>query len=515
MQDAGGHASLQSFHRLVGQWVNEQITHCIAELSQILLEKAMNDKDRDVALLYFKHHKYLENNRRKITSHFCQLIEKALSGDDPSIKVIPQQRPSSEMTALLDAVQDDPELYAYCSSLREEVFATLFQRAFNVIDPAPPVRETARAAFLREFNSQVGLLYILLLEQAATPEGTPARIDRRTNILAWIEHLETKLRDPVIDASTRSLTKDRIEELQAKLDSLDSLSHTSRRLRDRWFHPHDELRQREFSDEQLLAEVDKLFAPLKSMDGVPRSLKSLANRIRPIVESVALMDRGSFMNALHPAKQLLLQVTATVTSWIESSADQRRQMLRNVKQSIDSGVEARSGSYPGDPALMKTLHQELVDYLAYQLLRVEREEQEEAGQREPLQPISFMHEINACLENKLEGVDVPPLVHKLVFGLWNRVIAEIWLEYGHDGIATQQALSLVDDILWYLHCDDAKLKHTNTEFLGDQIERDLLDGLKLIDYNRAKGIELISSLKRLRKQLHAAPDQKTSDTIAS
>lgn len=510
MLNAGGHASFQSFHRLAGQWVDDQIAHCIAELSQILLDKAMNDKDRETALLYFKHHKYLENSRQKVAGNFRQLVDKALSGDDPSIKVIPQQRPPLELTSLLDLVHDDAELYAFCSNLREEVFATLFQRAFNLVDPAPPARETARDVFRREFTNQLGLLHILLLEQVSTPGSNINRIDRRANILAWIQHLEKKLRDPAIDSSTRSLTKDRLEELQAKLDSLDSLSHASRRLRDRWYHPHDELQLREFSDDDLLAEVDRLFDPLVSMPGIPRSLKSLAGRIRPIVESVALTDRGSFMNALHPAKQLLHQTIATVAGWLDSNADERRQMLRNVKQSIDIGVEARIGSYQGNPEFMKALHQELVDYVAYQLHRVQREEQEEAGQLEPQQPVSFMHEINASLEAKLEGVEVPPLVHKLVFGLWNRVIAEIWVEYGEDGIATQQALSLVDDILWYLHCDDAKLRHTNTHFLGEQIERDLLNGLKLIDYNRAKGIELISSLKRLRKQLHSHTDRNTS-----
>lgn len=515
MQNAGGHASLTSFHQLVGQWVDDQIAHCIAELSQILLDRAMNDKHRDIALLYFKHHKYLENNRQNVSTTFRQLVDKALSGDDPSVKVIPQQRPSAEMIALLDRVHDDSELYNYCAGLREEVFTTLFQRAFNVVDPAPPVREAARDVFSREFNNQIGLLYILLLERTDAPNGNLNRIDRRTNILAWIEHLESKLCDPAIDASTRSLTKDRLKELQTKLGSLDTLSHASRRLRDRWYHPHDELRQREFSDEDLLAEVDRLFEPLLALRGIPRSLKSLAGRIRPIVESVALTDRGSFMNALHPAKQLLHQTAATVASWLDSNADQRRQMLRNVKQSIDIGVEARIGSYQGNPEFMKALHQELVDYVAYQLHRVEREEQEDAGQREPQQPVSFMHEINASLESKLDDVEVPPLVHKLVFGLWNRVIAEIWVEYGEDGIATQQALSLVDDILWYLHCDDAKLKHTNTHFLGEQIERDLLEGLKLIDYNRAKGLELISSLKRLRKQLHANTTPPTSSSLAS
>ena len=514
MHNAGGHASLTSFHRLAGQWVDDQIAHCIAELSQILLDKAMNDKNRETALLFFKHHKYLENNRQKIADNFRQLVDKALSGDDPSIKVIPQQRPSQEMTSLMDQVHDDADLYTFCSALREEVFATLFQRAFNIIDPAPPARETARDVFQREFTTQLGSLHILLLEQASTSDSASNRIDRRANILAWIKHLENKLRDPAIDASTRSLTKDRLEELQAKLDSLDSLSLASRRLRDRWYHPHDELRLREFSDDDLLAEVDRLFSPLLSLPGVPRSLKSLAGRIRPIVESVALTDRGSFMNALHPAKQLLHQTIATVAGWLDSDAEQRRQMLRNVKQSIDIGVEARIGSYQGNPEFMKALHQELVDYVAYQLHRVEREEQEDAGQREPQQPVSFMHEINARLETKLEDVEVPPLVHKLVFGLWNRVIAEIWVEYGEEGIATQQALSLVDDILWYLHCDDAKLLHTNTLFLGDQIERDLLGGLKLIDYNRAKGIELISSLKRLRKQLHALPDSKVSSALS-
>ena len=112
-------------------------------------------------------------------------------------------------------------------------------------------------------------------------------------------------------------------------------------------------------------------------------------------------------------------------------------------------------------------------------------------------------QVNALLDEKLQhnAGEVPPLLYKLIYSLWNRVIAEVWLEYGRDGIATQQALSLVDDILWYLHCDDQKLIHTNTEFLGQQIERDLLNGLKLIDFDRNKGIELISSLRQLRKRL--------------
>lgn len=514
MQNAQRHASPESFHRLAGRWIDDQIAHSIAELSQILLDKAMNDEDRHSAILYFKHHKYLENNRQKITNNFRQLVNKALAGDDPSMNVIPQQRPSPELVSLLDSVNNDADLYTFCTTLREEVFTTLFQRAFNIIDPAPLVRDVAREVFRCEFSSQLGLLYILLLEQTSSQGNENRRVDRRANILAWIQHLENKLLDSSIDASTRSLTKDRLEELQAKLGSLDSLSLASRRLRDRWLHPHDELQHKECSDEELLAEVDKLFSPLTSLDGISRSLKALATRIRPIVESVALTDRGSFLSALHPARQLLNQTAATATSWLDNSADQRRQMLRSVKQSVDVGVEARIGSYQGNPEFIKILHQELVDYLAYQLHRVEREEQEMAGQLQAPQPISFMRDINANLEAKLDDVDIPPLVHKLIFGLWNRVIAEIWLEYGEDGIATQQALSLVDDILWYLQCDDAKLQHTNTEFLGDQIERDLLGGLKMIDYNNAKGIALISSLKRLRKQLHASPYRNISSNIA-
>lgn len=504
MHDAEHQSPLQSCHQLVERWVDDQFAHFIAELSQILLDKAMNDRARDVALVYFKHHKYLENNRKKIAEHFHRLLGKALRGEDPSVKVIPQQRPSAEMTALLDSVNHDNTLYGFCLVLREEVFTTLFQRAFNLLDPSPQVRETAREVFQREFNGQLGALHILLLEYGQTPQN-PARVDRRINVLAWIDHLEQKLRNPAIDASTRALTNDRLEELRARLDSLDTLSQTARRLKERWYHPHDELEQQEFSDETLLAEVDKLFRPLGTMEGVPRSLKALASRIRPIMENVALTDRASFMQALHPAKQLLHQVTATVMNWLDSSAEERRLMLQNVGQSIDSGVTASADGYPGDTGLMKTLRQELIDYLAYQMHRVHREQQEEAGERDVQQSVSFMQDINTLLENKLEGIDVPPLVHKLVFGLWNRVIAEIWLEHGEEGIATQQALSLVDDILWYLECDDNTLHHTNTEFLGDQIERDLLNGLRLIDFNHAKGRELISSLKRLRKRLHSPP----------
>lgn len=502
MHNAEGHASLEVFHHHVGQWVENQISLCVDELSQKLLDQAMSEQERGKALLYFKHHKYLENQRQRVCQQFEQLVHKALRGDDPSIKVIPQQRPGQEFQALLNAASANNNTYSFCLTLREEVFATLFQRAFNLLDPEPAGREMARNVFRKEFIGNLGLLYISLIEMMASSQ--PMAIDRRANIEAWIQHLEDKLRDTSIDASTRAMTVDRLDELRSKLGDLDSLSDAARALRDRWFHPHDDLQSREYSDEELLEDVRKLFEPLTTMQGAPRSLKALAARIRPTVESVALADRGSFMQSLHPAKQLVHQVTATVMHWLDSTPGERRKMLLNVKQSIDLGVGAGSDSYQGDPTLLRRLHQELMDYLAYQMHRLEREEHEpKTQQNQQRVAISHLDKVNARLEEKLQDIiDVPPLLHKLVFGLWNRVIAEIWLENGEDAIATQQAFSLVDDIIWYLHCDDQQLHHTNTEFLGDQIERDLLNGLQLVDYNRAKGTELISSLKRLRKHLH-------------
>ncbi len=502
MLNAERHASLGAFHHHVGSWVENQISLCVGELSQKLLDRAMSEPERNTALVYFKHHKYLENNRQRVCQQFKQLVHKAISGDDPSIKVIPQQRPGAEFQALLDAARGNRETYDFCLTLREEVFATLFQRAFNLLDPEPAGRDMAREVFRKEFIGNLDLLHISLIEMMA--ESQPLAIDRRTNIEAWIHHLEGKLRDTSIDASTRSMTVDRLDELRSRLGELDSMSEAARALRDRWFHPHDDLRLKQFSDEELLEDVRKLFEPLNTLAEVPRSLRALAARIRPTVESVALADRGSFMQALHPAKQLVHQVTATVMHWLDSTPNQRRQMLLNVKQSIEHGVGAGSNSYQGDPALLRRLHQELMDYLAYQMHRLERDEQESrAQQTRPRVASSHLDKVNARLEEKLQDIiDVPPLLHKLVFGLWNRVIAEIWLEHGEDAIATQQALSLVDDIIWFLHCDDQQLRYTNTEFLGDQIERDLLNGLTMIDYNRAKGTELISSLKRLRKQLH-------------
>ncbi|MBB3047150.1 hypothetical protein FHR99_001386 [Litorivivens lipolytica] len=497
MQVAGGHASLESFHLQVAQWVERHISPCVDALSQKLLDKAMSNSNRETALMFFKHHKYLENHSGKISASFQHLLSKALFGEDTSVAVIPAQRTSPDFKTLLSATSYDDDLYSFCLVLRPEVLTTLFQRAFNLIDPAQPASQTARSVFDAEFNSQLDSLYAALSKLIDSPDTS--NIDRRANIEAWIQHLETKLRNPAIDASTRSMTQKRLEELRSKLNDLDSLSQSARQFRDRWLHPHDELEHKVYSDDELLSDVDKLFQPLNTMEHVPRSLQKLSERIRPIVDSVALSDRNLFMQALHPAKQLIHQVTATVAQWVESSPDQRRQMLINVKQSIDTGITLDNG-HRGDRTLLKALHQELTDYLAYQMHRVDSENQPEANTASTTtDPID---QVNALLDEKLHNAgDVPPLLYKLIYSLWNRVIAKIWLEYGREGIATQQALSLVDDILWYLHCDDEKLIHTNTDFLGQQIERDLLNGLKLIDFDQDKGIELISSLRQLRERL--------------
>ncbi len=512
MQSAEGHASLESFHLQVAEWVESHISQCVNALSQKLLDKAMSDGNREAALLFFKHHKYLDTHSTKVASYFQQLLSKALFGEDASVSVIPTQRSTPHFKLLLSATSANDELYAFCLVLRPEVLSTLFQRAFNLIDPAQPVRQIARAAFETEFNSQLDSLYGALNNLVDSPDAS--NIDRRANIEAWIQHLETKLRNPAIDASTRAMTKMRLEELNARLDDLDALSQSARQLRDRWLHPHDELEHKIYTDDELLAEVDKLFHPFNSLNNVPRSLRKLSERIRPIVDSVALSDRSLFMQALHPAKQLLHQVTATVAQWIESTPEQRKQLLLYIQPAIDTGIAA-DNTYRGNRGLMKALQQELKDYLTYQMQRVDNDQKAQASP--PLQPVKTanpIEQVNVLLEEKLNNAgEVPPLLYKLIFSLWNRVIAETWVECGKDGIATQQALSLVDDILWYLHCDDEKLLHTNTEFLGQQIERDLLNGLKVIDFNRDKGIELISSLRQLRKRIQQPLKRSAQSTL--
>ena len=211
MQNAGGHASLESFHLQVAQWVESHISHCVGALSQKLLDKAMSDNNRETALLFFKHHKYLESHSNKVAGSFQQLLSKALFGEDASISVIPAQRSSPDFKTLLSATSSDDDLYSFCLVLRPEVFSTLFQRAFNLIDPAQVIRQTARSVFDLEFNSQLDSLYSALNKLIESPDTS--RIDRRANIDAWIHHLETKLRNPAIDASTRSMTQKRLEEL--------------------------------------------------------------------------------------------------------------------------------------------------------------------------------------------------------------------------------------------------------------------------------------------------------------
>ena len=250
-------------------------------------------------------------------------------------------------------------------------------------------------------------------------------------------------------------------------------------------------RRIDVADEDMINLVGLLFAFIQDDDNLPDSLRALIGRLHIPLLKVALLDKGLFSRASHPARRLLNEIAGATIGW-ECGGDGMRDSLHLRVERI---VQRLLNDFAEDASLFAEL---LEDFLAFNQderrrneLLEQRTRDAEEGRARTLQA---RQQVQRVLNLRLRGRLLPQVVVQMLVQSWSQVLLLAWLKHGEASQAWHDALATMDRLLASI------TPHPEPETLLQQVPgllKALRDGLAGVALDSAATREFFLQLEQL------------------
>ncbi|MGJ7550268.1 DUF1631 domain-containing protein [Pseudomonas alloputida] len=255
------------------------------------------------------------------------------------------------------------------------------------------------------------------------------------------------------------------------------------------------------ADEDMINLVGLLFAYIAGDDNLPLSLRALIVRLHIPLLKVALLDKGLFSRASHPARRLLNEIAAVAMGW-ETGSEGLRDSLHLRVERI---VQRLLNDFTEDAMLFAELLEEFLAFSQDERRRNELLEQRtrdaEEGRARALQA---RQQVQQALNQRLRGRTLPQGVVNMLVQAWSQVLLLAWLKQGEASPAWQQALATMDTLLASI------APHQSPQALLQQVPgllKSLRDGLASVALDSAAAREFFLQLEQLHLRACAGAEQ--------
>ncbi|MEG0243698.1 MAG: DUF1631 domain-containing protein [Pseudomonas sp.] len=198
------------------------------------------------------------------------------------------------------------------------------------------------------------------------------------------------------------------------------------------------------ADEDMINLVGLLFEYIHNDDNLPASLRALIARLHIPLLKVALLDKGLFSRASHPARRLLNEIAGAAIGWEKGGEGLRDSLHVRVERIIQRLLN----DFTEDPSLFAELLDDFIAFSQDERRRNELLEQRtrdaEEGRARTLQA---RQQVQHVLNQRLRGRVLPQVVVQMLVQAWSQVMLLAWLKQGEGSQAWHNALATLDALL--------------------------------------------------------------------
>lgn len=257
------------------------------------------------------------------------------------------------------------------------------------------------------------------------------------------------------------------------------------------------------ADEDTINLVGLLFDFIQADANLPPSVRALLARLHIPLLKVALLDKGLFSRASHPARRLLNEI-AMLAIGGEDNGEGLRDSLHLRVERI---VQRLLNDFVDDLALFAEL---LEDFLAFsheerrrnELLEQRTRDAEEGRARTLL----ARQQVQQALNQRLHGKYLPQVVVQMLVQGWSQVLLLAWLKQGEASVAWRAGLATMDALLASIapHREAQARERLLQQVPG--LLKALRDGLAGVVLDSAATREFFLQLEQLHLRALAGPD---------
>ncbi|HEY7772904.1 MAG TPA: DUF1631 family protein [Marinagarivorans sp.] len=251
--------------------------------------------------------------------------------------------------------------------------------------------------------------------------------------------------------------------------------------------------------------VGRVFEYMLRDDNLPDSVKAALSYLHTPFLKLAFIDPGFFENPDHPARVLLNNLAEAGIRWVGNDGTIQHNMLEKIRETVDRLLNEFSSD-------VKVITSILLDFNGYTKNIVRRQElmekraAEKAQGEEKLREVK--HRVNKEVMTRTEDKDLPSSVLLFLLQPWFDFLSFCMLRYGDESQQWNDALELVDDLLWAV---DVKSDNSDIQVQKELIYRlqsEMQAGFEVIGYDADKGEKLIASISDI---LRSAIAQKAPE----
>lgn len=249
----------------------------------------------------------------------------------------------------------------------------------------------------------------------------------------------------------------------------------------------------EQADDDVINLVAMLFDFILDDPNLSGDIKALLGRLQIPLLKIAVVDKSFFSNEQHTARGLLNALARAGAQWSPQQGKDD-ELYQKIHQTISQVLQ----EHDTNTELFSELLKEFEHYIGQHNARSERIEARVREMEEGrFKTDNAKKIVQDTLQLRLAGRSLPSVALELLQQGWQQVMYLTYLREGDDSIAWEQALRVVDAVVWSVNLQQNPIQLKRLRSIGPRLIRNLQKGLEDISYDAVTAKEWLKGLHQV------------------
>jgi len=240
--------------------------------------------------------------------------------------------------------------------------------------------------------------------------------------------------------------------------------------------------------------VGMLFEYILNDEQIPDCVKALLSYLHTPFLKLAFSEADFFRHQEHPARLLLNAMAEAGSQWVSNDGSCQFDMLEQVRKTVRQVLDTEETDTRLFAGLLMTFSS-YVQKVEMRIKLLEKRAMERARGEDRL--IEVKQQVNREVHQRIAEKDIPSAMLLFFLQPWSDYMVHVLLRYGVDSEQWQQAVGLVEDMLWGLALSGSASEWRRWRQHYPWMESLIQSGFDMIGYDSDKALKLKRSIDRI------------------
>ncbi|WP_461518273.1 DUF1631 family protein [Porticoccus sp.] len=256
----------------------------------------------------------------------------------------------------------------------------------------------------------------------------------------------------------------------------------------------EELPPLDGDDVRTIDLVGMLFEYILNDEQIPDCVKALLSYLHTPFLKLAFSEADFFRHQEHPARLLLNAMAEAGSQWVSNDGSCQFDMLEQVRKTVRQVLDTEETDTRLFAGLLMTFSS-YVQKVQMRIKLLEKRAMERARGEDRL--IEVKQQVNREVHQRIAEKDIPSAMLLFFLQPWSDYMVHVLLRYGVDSEQWQQAVGLLEDMLWGLALSGSASEWRRWRQHYPWMESLIQSGFDMIGYDSDKALKLKRSIDRI------------------